>query len=161
MSRDQELTALRAATYDGDGPAVVGLLSNGFPSDALQLAGDGLLSALAQRADGAPALAGLLVSRLQERDWNGDEELVNQLEALLGTGPETELKPIPVSAEEIGDLLAGSWSQEGGMVNMITGEIRQRSSEFMDADDEEKWEEAEDSGDWLPVRCSVASRAAG
>jgi hypothetical protein len=142
---------LHAAVYVGDGAGVVRLLSSGFPSDALQLAGDGLLSALAQRVDGAPALARLLVPKLRERDWNGDEELVNHLEALLGTGPAIELEPITVRPEEVGDLLAGSWSQEGGLVNMITGEVWQRSFEFMDAEDEEKWEEAEDSGNWLWV----------
>ncbi|MDQ1721870.1 MAG: hypothetical protein QOI26_1604, partial [Pseudonocardiales bacterium] len=82
---------LRGAVYRGDGRAIVALTRTGLRPDdrggaaALQLIGDGLISALAGQAQGAAELAADCVSALSERGWNGDTELVEHLQALLGT----------------------------------------------------------------------------
>ena len=68
MDSKEQRSTLRAAVYRGDGPAVVHLLQNaGNYDDALQLAGDGLIAAVIQRAQGAPELARHLGERIPER----------------------------------------------------------------------------------------------
>ena len=58
MDSKEQRSALRAAVYRRDGPAVVDLLRGvGAYDDSLQLAGDGLIAALMQRVDGAAELA--------------------------------------------------------------------------------------------------------
>ena len=50
MESKEQRSALRAAVYRGDGPAVVALLRGvGVDDDSLQLAGDGLIAAVMQR----------------------------------------------------------------------------------------------------------------
>jgi hypothetical protein len=56
------------------------------PDECLQLGGDGLIMALAARADGAQDSARGWIARLRERDWFGDDELADQLAAGLGEG---------------------------------------------------------------------------
>ena len=78
MDSTEQRSALRAAVYGGDGPAVVDLLHRvGADDDSLQLAGDGLIAAVRQRVDGAPELARDLVVALRQRGWDGDDELVD------------------------------------------------------------------------------------
>ena len=75
MDAKEQRSALRAAVYRGDGRAVVDLLRGvGADDDALQLAGDGLIAAVMQRADGAAELARKLVVGLRQRGWDGDDE---------------------------------------------------------------------------------------
>jgi hypothetical protein len=98
---------LRGAVYRGDGRAIVALTRTGLRPDdrggaaALQLIGDGLISALAGQAQGAAELAADCVSALSERGWNGDTELVEHLQALLGTGPTPMLRSLPIDLEEL------------------------------------------------------------
>ena len=88
MDSKEQRCALRAAVYRGEGPAVVHLLQNaGNYDDALQLAGDGLMSAVIQGAKGAPELARHCALALRHRGWDGDDDLADQLDAVLGTGP--------------------------------------------------------------------------
>jgi hypothetical protein len=59
MDSKEQRSALRAAVFRGDGPAVVDLLRGvGAYDDSLQLAGDGLIAPLMERVDGAAELAG-------------------------------------------------------------------------------------------------------
>ncbi len=52
MDSKEQRSALRAAVYRGDGPAVVELLGGvGADDDSLQLAGDGVIAAVMQRVD--------------------------------------------------------------------------------------------------------------
>ena len=82
MDSKEQRSALRAAVYRGDGPAVVDVLRGvGADDDSLQLAGDGLIAAVMQRVDGAAELARKLVVGLRQRGWDGDDELADQLEA--------------------------------------------------------------------------------
>lgn len=54
-----------------------------MPGNGLQTPGDWVLAALEQRADGAANAARPMVTALRERDWEGDVELADQLDALL------------------------------------------------------------------------------
>src|SRR5438445_2290435 len=102
MDSKAQRSALRAAVYRGDGRAVVELLRGvGADDDSLQLAGDGLIAAVMQRVDGAAELARKLVVGLRQRGWDGDDELADQLETQLGSGPAAMLRALPVDLEEL------------------------------------------------------------
>ncbi|MGO9496583.1 MAG: hypothetical protein ACLQA5_07710, partial [Solirubrobacteraceae bacterium] len=68
MDAKEQRSALRAAVYRGDGPAVVDLLRGvGADDESLQLAGDGVIAAVMQRVDGATELAREFVVALRQR----------------------------------------------------------------------------------------------
>jgi hypothetical protein len=74
----QTIGNLRGAVYRSDGPAVVAAISAQDWRDVLQLAGDGLLVALAQDVQRAAGLAGHCAAELRERGWEGDEDLADR-----------------------------------------------------------------------------------
>jgi hypothetical protein len=108
MDSKEQRSALRAAVYRGDGPAVVHLLQGaGNYDDAVQLAGDGLMAAVIQRVEGAPELVRDRVLALRRRGWDGDDDLASQLDAMLGTGPAPMLRALPVDLDELAAILEG------------------------------------------------------
>ncbi|MBV9006529.1 MAG: hypothetical protein JO181_17830, partial [Solirubrobacterales bacterium] len=124
MDSEEQRSALRAAVYRGDGAAVVDLLGGvGADDDALQLAGDGVIAAVVQRVDGAAELARDLVVGLRQRGWDGDDELAEQLEARLGSGPAAMLRALPVDLEELAGVLEGDPLSVGGRIDIRTGEV--------------------------------------
>src|SRR5437763_3191685 len=124
MDSKEQRSALRAAVYRGDGPAVVDLLrGRGADDDALQLAGDGVIAAVMQSVDGAAELARNLVVGLRQRGWDGDDELADQLEAQLGSGPAAMLRALPVDLEELAGILEGERLSGGGRIDIRTGEV--------------------------------------
>ena len=95
---------LRGAVYRSDSRAVVALVGDQLlPGDALQLIGDGLMVALARQTQGAADLADACARALRRRGWDGDDELADQLGALLRTSPTPLTWLLPV------DL--GSWPE--------------------------------------------------
>ena len=154
MDPTEQRTALRAAVYRRDGPAVVYLLHGvGAYDDLLQLAGDGLIAAVMQRVDGASELARDLVVALRQRGWDGDDELADQLDALLGSGAAPILRALPVDLEELASILEGDPLSAGGRIDISTGEVWPRAA--IDSALETGAED-EDTGDdperWLPVQ---------
>jgi len=153
MDSEEQRSALRAAVYRGDGAAVVELLGGvGADDESLQVAGDGVVAAVMQRVDGAPELAGELVVGLRQRGWEGDDELAEQLEAELGSGPAAMLRGLPVDLEELAGILEGDPLSVGGRIDIRTGEVWPRAAiDYV----LETGEEDEDSGDdperWLAV----------
>ena len=124
MDSKEQRSALRAAVYRGDGRAVVDVLRGvGADDDSLQLAGDGLIAAVMQRVDGAAELARGLVVGLRQRGWEGDDELADQLEAQLGSGPAAMLRALPVDLEELAGILEGDPLSIGGRIDITTGEV--------------------------------------
>ncbi len=124
MESKEQRTALRAAVYRRDGSAVVRLLGGvGAYGDVLQLAGDGLIAALMERVDGASELARDLVIALRRRGWDGDDELADQLDALLGSAPAPVLRALPVDLEELAGILEGDPLTAGGRIDLRTGEV--------------------------------------
>jgi hypothetical protein len=153
MDSKEQRAALRAAVYRGDGHAVVDLLGGvGGYENSLQLAGDGLIAALMQHVDGARELARDLMVGLRRRGWDGDDELAEQLDALLRSGPSARLRALPVDLEELAGILEGDPLTAGGRIDIETGEVwPQAAIEYA----LETGEEAEDDGDdqerWLLV----------
>jgi hypothetical protein len=148
---------LREAVYRGDGRAVVALARTGLRPDdrggaaALQLIGDGLLSALAGQVEGAAELTADCVSALSQRGWPGDNELAEHLQALLGTGPTPMLRSLPIDLEELAGILEGDPIHGGGCVDLQTGEVWPRAA--IDYAQEIGEEIDEDEERWLPVAC--------
>ena len=153
MDSQEQGSALRAAVYRGDGPAVVDLLRDvGAYDDSLQLAGDGLIAALMQGVGGAAELAGDLVVALRWRGWRGDDELADQVDALLGSGPPPMLRALPVDLEELAGILEGDPLTAGGRVDVRTGEVwPQAAIEYALETGEEDEDSVDDPERWLPV----------
>jgi len=153
MESEEQRAALRAAVYRGDGPAVVRLLrSAGAYDDLLQLAGDGLVAAVMQRVNGASELARELVVALRQRGWDGDDDLADQLDALLGSGPAPMLRALPVDLEELAGVLEGDPLSAGGRIDIRTGEVWPRAAiEYALEAGEEDEDTADDPERWLPV----------
>jgi hypothetical protein len=136
-----------------DGPAVVELLGGvGAENDSLQLAGDGVIAAVMQRVDGAAELAGKLVVGLRQRGWDGDDELADQLEAQLGSGPAPMLRALSVDLEELAGILEGDPLSVGGRIDIRTGEVwPQAAIEYALETGEEDEETGDDPERWLAV----------
>jgi len=142
---------LRGAVYRADGPAVVALLADPdrWPVHGLQLAGDGLLAALAASVEGAAPLARRCVEDLRERGWEGDDELATALSAGLGDAPLPLLRQLPVDLDALASALEGDPAFGGGRIDLRTGEVWQE----MALDDLEDDNDEEDGDDdrWLWV----------
>ncbi len=152
------LTELRSLVVGGDGDGLVAALTQGpWPSDSLQLIGDGLLVAVRSGVDGSAELARECVVRLRERDWNGDRELVEGLEGALGAGPIPLLRPLAVDLEELAMILAGDPVHGGGRIDLTTGEVWPRSA--LDYTEEIGEEEDDDPDRWLGVECEGSRNA--
>ena len=150
---------LRGAVYRGDGPAVVALVHDQFlPDDALQLIGDGLLVALALHTKAATGPADACRLALRERGWDGDNELADQLEALLGTGAIPLLRPLPVDLEELAGVLEGDPTLGGGRLDLLTGQMwPQAAIDYALETSEQDDAQADDPARWLWVHCEGSS----
>jgi hypothetical protein len=125
-----------------------------MPEDALQLIGDGLLAALAQRVEGAADLAGACVAALRERAWYGDDELADQIDGVLGIAATPMLKALPVNLDELADLLEGDPMYGSGRIDLQTGEVWPRAAiEYAREIGEEDDDESDDAEHWLWVEC--------
>jgi hypothetical protein len=153
MDSKEQRSALRAAVYRGDGPAVVDVLqAAGSYDDALQLAGDGLIAAVMQGVEGAPELAHRFGGALRQRGWVGDDDLADQLDAQLGSGAAPMLRPLPVDLEELAGILEGDPVHEGGRVDLTTGEVwPQAAIEYALEIGEEDEDTVDDPERWLVV----------
>ncbi len=153
MDRGEPRARLRDALSRGDSGSLVGLLGpQAWPENALQLIGDGLLTALAAPTNGAAELALRCIDALDDRDWEGDTELVDQLRRKLGRGPTPLLRILPVDLEDLAGVLEGDPSYGGGRVDLQTGQVW---PQFAIDDVEEFGEDDPDDSDepsgWLRV----------
>lgn len=148
---EERLRRLRGAQHADDGSVLVALLSGRQLEEVLQLAGDAVGRAAAGGVGGAAELAEAFARALDERGWEGDQELAEQLRGVLGRGPAPLLHPLPVDLEELSSLLEGNPAWGGGALDLVTGECRHSGPD--------PWEDDEDEGDeedgdrWLPVAC--------
>ena len=137
-----QVTALRAGVYNADG-SVVGVVRGRLTEQVLQLAGDGLLDALAQGVEGAVDLAAQCAAGLRERCWDGDEELADQLQAALGWGATPLLRSLRVDLEELASLLEGDPLCGGGRIDLRSGVCWPYGVGYgeddEDDDDEDRW----------------------
>src|SRR6185436_7071172 len=107
---------------------VAALRHEPWPGDSLQLIGDGLLAALRDGTDGSVDPAQACVTALHEREWDGDRELADALNAALGTEPTPMLRPLPVDLEELAMILEGDPVNGGGRIELRTGEVWPQSA---------------------------------
>ncbi|HVX20132.1 MAG TPA: hypothetical protein VHB02_02155 [Acidimicrobiales bacterium] len=145
---DDRDSQLRSAVFVGDGQHLVAVLLQEPWGDRLQLAGDGLLIALAQGVDRASELASQCASELRARAWEGDEDLAEQLDAVLGKGPAPMVRPFPVDLEELAGILEGDPVYGGGRIDLRTGEVwpqaaidyvRETGEDDPDDEDPDRW----------------------
>ena len=101
MSAGERRISLRVKVPAEDGTAVVEMTGPAVPENGLHAFGDWVLAALEQHAGGAAEAAGRMVAALRERDWEGDDVLADQLDALLGSGAMPDLRPLPVDLDEL------------------------------------------------------------
>jgi hypothetical protein len=123
-----------------------------------QLAGDGLLCALAHQRPAAQKLAaqqlaGEVVGVLRHRGWDGDAELADQLEPSTS---DPGLMPLPVDLEQLAAVLEGDPRDGGGRIDLTTGEVWPQAA--FDYDDEDEDEDEAETPRWLWVE-SEGSRA--
>ena len=85
LSTDETRISLRVKVPAEDGTAVVEVTGPAVPENGLQAFGDWVLAALEQHADGAAEAARLMIAALREREWEGDDVLADQFDALLGS----------------------------------------------------------------------------
>jgi hypothetical protein len=141
---------LRAAIHRGDGPAIVSVLT-GDGRDLLQsmpqLAGDGVLCALAHQLPAAQELAAALAAILRYRDWDGDAELADQLNPASSDPDQAPLRPLPVDLEQLAAVLEGDPRDGGGRIDLTTGEVWPEAA----FDDEDEDEDEDEDPRWLWV----------
>ncbi len=158
MDDREAVTRLRSLVVRGDAAGLVAALSQEcWPGDSLQLIGEGLLVAVRNGTDGSAELARECVSALLERSCDGDRELVEVLEAALGSGPTPLLRPLPVDLEELSMILEGDPVQGGGRVDLATGQVWPQSA--LDYTEEIGEGEDDNPDRWLWVDCE-GSRSA-
>jgi hypothetical protein len=120
----EALSHLRSIVARADHAALVtALRDEPWPHDSLQLIGDGLLASARDKAQGSADLAHTCANALRERDWEGDPELAEVLDAATGSGPTPMLRPLPVDLEELAMVLEGDPIQGGGRIDLSTGEV--------------------------------------
>ena len=151
MQPEEVRAQLRGAVYRVDAVAVVAVLrGRRWPPDALQLIGDGLIDALGRRVPDAAALARACATELRDRGWDGDDELADQLDGLLGTGPAPLLRPLPVDLEELAGVLEGDPLSGSGRLDLNTGEVWPAAAiEYARETGEEDEDTSEDPDRWM------------
>jgi hypothetical protein len=138
----ESIAALRSAVYRGDG-SVVEVVRGRLTDDVLQLAGDGLLGAIAQRVPGVVDLAAQCATALRDRCWDGDEELAKELDVALGEGAVPLLRTVPVDLEMLSSFMEGDPLWGPARIDLETGEVwtdQEDGSEEQDEDDDDdRW----------------------
>ena len=147
-----DLQALRIAVCEADRSSLVRILGGGVRSDVLQLVGDVLAAAATEGVAGAEELAGAWGDALRERGWAGDEELAAELDAATGRRPAPPGRPLPVDLEELSELLEAGLGEDGGRIDLETGEVWRASTiEYFAEQEPEEAPDFEDPDRWLYV----------
>ncbi|QYN37758.1 UPF0158 family protein [Pseudonocardia sp. DSM 110487] len=152
-----DMAQLRAAIHQHDGAQLValvraeGALDDGDP---LQMIGDGLVTALTDKVDGAAEVAAAVAARLRDRGWTGDHELADQLESRLGTIPTPMLRPLAVDLEELAMVLEGDPTSGDGRIDLRNGDVLPDFTfEYLVEIGQEPDDEEQDPDRWLHVWC--------
>jgi hypothetical protein len=132
MGHDAWLESLRRAAGDPD--ALGRVLAEDLPTDALQHIGDTLLGVGELAGTTVTSAVDRLVDQLRARQWDGDEELADALDHLVGRRA-SPLQPLLVELGDVGEAL----SEQAGTENYLdlqTGTVWLHTmSDFGVADD--------------------------
>jgi hypothetical protein len=154
LSTDERRISLRVKVPVEDGTAVMEMTGPAVPENGLQAFGDWVLAALEQHADGAAEAARRMIAALRERDWEGDDVLADQLDALLGSGAMPDLRPLPVDLDELAGVLEGDPMYGGGRVDLVTREVWPAAAvDYAREIGQEDEDESDDPDKWLWVHC--------
>jgi Uncharacterised protein family (UPF0158) len=154
MNTGEEHIRLRVKVALRDDTAVIEMTGPVAPDHGLQAFGDWVLAALEQHADGAAEAAGRMVTALRERDWEGDDVLADQLEALLRNGVLPDLRALPVDLDELAGILEGDPMYGGGRIDLATGEVWPAPAvDYAREIGQEDADESDDPDRWLWVHC--------
>ncbi len=140
--------------YRGDHRAVVDAIGERQLGDVLQMAGDGLLAAVSDGVADARGPAARCAALLRERSNPGDEELADQLEAMLFSRPAPMLRPLAVDLGDLSAMLEGDPVRGSGRIDLESGETCPPETEDVWAEelgDEDL--EGVGSERWLWVEC--------
>jgi Uncharacterised protein family (UPF0158) len=119
----EALAELRGAVARADGVAVLAALRGRPLDEVLQLAGDGLLSALTTVGEQTRARAHTCATMLRTRSSDGDLELADALESALAGGVTDHLSALPVDLDELSCCLEGDPMHGGGRIDLRNGEV--------------------------------------
>ena len=147
------LDELRGAVARGDGAAVIGALGPLDLADVAQVAGEGVLLALAENVPGARELARRCTDVLRKRGWEGDDDLAALLSASLGEGPVSELRPLAIELDELSFILEGDGSSGDGRIDLVTGQVWPEFAIDYAEETGEDLGDAHDPDRWLYVGC--------
>jgi hypothetical protein len=154
MSTGERRISLRVKVPAEDGTAVVEMTGPAVPENGLQAFGDWVLAALEQQAGGAAEAAGRMAAALRERDWEGDDVLADQLDALLEGGAMPDLRPLPVDLDELAGILEGDPMYGGGCIDLSAGEVWPAPAvDYAREVGQEDEDESDDPDRWLRVHC--------
>jgi Uncharacterised protein family (UPF0158) len=112
VGHDVWLESLRRAAGNPDGLNRV--LCEDLPFDALQQIGDTLFGVLELAGTDLSGVVDRLVEQLRERRWDGDEELADALDHVVGRSA-SPLRPLPVELDDVGEAL----SEQAGTENYL------------------------------------------
>jgi Uncharacterised protein family (UPF0158) len=154
LGTEEGRISLRVKVPSDDGTAVVEMTGPAVLENGLQAFGDWVLAAIEQHADGAAETARLMIAALRDRDWEGDDVLADQVDALLGSGVVADLRPLPVDLDELAGLLEGDPMDGGGRVDLATGEVWPAPAvDYAREIGQEDEDESDDADKWLWVHC--------
>jgi hypothetical protein len=108
VGHDAWLDSLRRAAGSRD--ALVRLLGDGLPDDALQDIGDAILAVPEPVGPELVAVVERLIDRLHMRSWDGDDELADALECVVSGTP--AVRTLRVELADIGEALRQSDATE-------------------------------------------------
>jgi Uncharacterised protein family (UPF0158) len=95
-----------------------------------------------------------MVAALRERDWEGDDVLADQLEALLRNGVIPDFRPLPVDLDELAGILEGDPMYGGWRTDLATGEVWPAPTvAYAREIGQEDEDESDDPDKWLWVHC--------
>ncbi len=151
MARD-DLQALRIAVYEGDHRSLVRILGGGVRSDVLQLVGDALAAAASVGVAGAEELARAWATPCGSGAGPATKSWRPNSTRPWGDAPPRRVGPCPSTWMSCRSLLEASLGEEGGRIDLETGEVWPASTiEYFAEQEPEQAPDFEDPDRWLYV----------
>lgn len=150
-----DMSRVRASIAKADASDFLAAVTGCDVDDALQQVGAGIPMVLEKARDQAEPVAVSIVNRLNMRAGPGDQELADDLLALLRREP-MKGRVIPVDLEMLRAELEGDPSMStGGYIDLTTGEVfGESATDPMMVGEDEAIDVEEDPDRWLGFECA-------